>query len=78
MAGNPIGAERPCVHFNLFDRERQIPRIEVDSDALKRCEEFEPWGLRDDVQEVFGRRNMCADDGAKAYSRDTITLKLRA
>lgn len=52
------------MHFNLLDRESQIPGVEVDSDALKRREEFEPRGLRDDVQEVFGRRHMSAGDGA--------------
>jgi hypothetical protein len=52
------------MHLDLLDRESQISRVEVDSDALKRGEVFEPWGLRDDVQEVFGRRPMCASDGA--------------
>lgn len=44
------------MHLNLLDRERQISRVDVYLDALKRHEIFEPWGVRDDVQEIFRRR----------------------
>jgi hypothetical protein len=44
------------MHLNLLDRESQITRVDVYPDALKRHEAFEPRCVRDDVQEVFGRR----------------------
>lgn len=52
------------MHLNLLDRESQIPRVDVYPDALKRHEVFEPWGVRDDVQEVFGRSYLTVCDSA--------------
>ncbi|MFT4470851.1 hypothetical protein ACMX2H_13170 [Arthrobacter sulfonylureivorans] len=52
------------MHFNLLDRERQIPRVDVYSDALKRHEVFEPWGVCDDVQEILRRRDLTVGDSA--------------
>lgn len=52
------------MHFDLLNRESQISRVEVYSDALKRHEVFEPWGVRDDVQEIFGRRYLTVGDSA--------------
>lgn len=52
------------MHFNLLDRENQIPRADLYPDALKRHEVFEPWGVRDDVQEIFRRRDLTVGDSA--------------
>ena len=52
------------MHFNLLDRESQSPCVDVYPDALKRHEVFEPWGVRDDVQEIFGRRQLTVGDSA--------------
>lgn len=64
------------MHLNLLDRESQIPRVHVDPDALKRRKTFEPWGLRDDVQEVFGSRCLTVGHSAQLRARDTGVLKL--
>lgn len=65
------------MHLNLLDRESQIPRVDVYSDALERHEIFEPWGVGDDVQEIFSRRELAIGDSAKVRSGDTRVLKLR-
>ncbi|SLK12622.1 hypothetical protein [Arthrobacter sp. P2b] len=65
------------MHLNLLDRESQISRVDVYSDALKRHEIFEPWSVGDDVQEIFSRRELTIGDSAKVRSRDTRVLKLR-
>jgi hypothetical protein len=65
------------MHLNLLDRESQIPRVDVYPYALKHHEVFQPWGVRDDVQEVFGCRYLTVGDSAQVHSRDTRALKLR-
>jgi hypothetical protein len=52
------------MHLNLLDRESQIPRVDVYSNALERHEIFEPWSVRDDVQEIFGGRELTIGDSA--------------
>ncbi|GAA2125100.1 hypothetical protein GCM10009825_01130 [Arthrobacter humicola] len=52
------------MHLNLLDRESQIPCVDVYPNALKRHEIFEPWGVRDDLQEVFRRRYLTVGDSS--------------
>ncbi len=42
------------MHFNLLDRERQIPRSDVDLNALKGHEGPQPGGMPDKAEEIFG------------------------
>lgn len=51
------------MHFNLLDRESQIACVDVDVDALKLHEVLKPWRMRNNVQEVFGRRCLTFSDG---------------
>tara|TARA_R110002051_G_scaffold140629_2_gene213691 strand:- start:5117 stop:5275 length:159 start_codon:yes stop_codon:yes gene_type:complete len=48
------------VHINLLNRDSQLSRLHVHSDASKTGEIAEMWCLRNYVKEVFGGIDLAA------------------
>jgi len=62
------------MHINLLNRDGQLSRPHVHSDASEVGEIAEIWCLRHDIKEILGGFDLPVGDDSKARARGAVTL----